>query len=100
MSTDKTTRHYTHWTGVYKQGDDLAHALNEDGSNGAEAFVALAERYEGAANRCRRLASALSEIPGIKIDADTHHIGVTGSGDLLDRLAEGEDALLQEDEYE
>jgi hypothetical protein len=77
---------------VHKQGDDLCVFLLEEDTS-ADAFEALARQYEEAAVVCRRMAAVARETPGLKVDADTHHIGVKGPVERLEAfVAEG---LLQ-----
>lgn len=87
-----STRYYEFHLPVFKQGDDLSHHL-EKSDTPAAALLAMAAQYELAAAMCRQMASIAAEVP-IDIDADTHHIGVSGPREQLDRLLEGDDALL------
>jgi len=78
---------------VYKQGDDFD-SYREDGATAAESFRKLAEQYEAAAAICRQMAAVAFETPGLRAEGCTHFIAVTGPGDQLDRLAQGEGRML------
>lgn len=70
--------YYNLWLPVFKQGDDLSHYLNENGTNGADAFLEMAKQYEDAAEICKKVADCISKSKSdITIDACTHHIGIS-----------------------
>lgn len=91
------TAYYDCHLPVFKQGDDLAHHLETEGSP-ADAFEALAVQYEAAAAHCRRMVGLAREVPEIEVDACTHHIGIRGPAERLGPLVE--EGLLALDLYE
>jgi hypothetical protein len=77
----------------FKQGDDLGHHLSEarkteteEHLQAAKAFNALAEQYDDCATLCRQAAKVFVEHPDLLVDADCHHIGVSGPRAVLEPL--------------
>lgn len=97
LTPQHTTGYYDCWLPVYKQGDDLFQHLGEE-ETPAAAFEALAERYEGAAAMCRRLVGVAREMPELRVDADCHHIGVSGPVERMEALVT--EGLLQSSDFE
>jgi hypothetical protein len=82
---------------VYKQGDDLARAMNKHVGNVATAFLEQAWCYATAANTL----SAIAHHPRAKelnIAAQSHSITVEGPRDLLEELAAKELIQRHEDD--
>jgi hypothetical protein len=75
---------------VFKQGDDLAQHLSESPEDPAKAFLGLAERYQDAAQICKRVASVVKEAPAgsIEVQADTHMIKLYGSEEYFGGLVQ------------
>ena len=90
------TKFYVLSLPVWKQGDDLARHLRDEDTVD-EAFEAMARRYQDAALYCRRVAAVAREVPGIKVEADTHMIGVYSPASPGMETLEKE-GILQEDE--
>lgn len=76
---------------VWKQGDDLSASIDAANGNVAEGFKNQAETYEMAASMCRKMASVAVEHK-LEVYADTHHIGIDGPEDILEKLVK-EDVL-------
>jgi hypothetical protein len=80
---------------VFKQGDDLAHHLSQNGFDPIKAFAGLAEQYQFAAAQCQDIAAQFgeltkAEIKKVSVQADTHSISV----EMPEKLAAG---LLKEE---
>lgn len=82
---------------VYKQGDDLAGAINKHDGNLSKAFLEQAWCYLTAANTLSAIANH-PRIGELKIEAMTHSITVEGPTDLLEELAEKELIERHEDD--
>lgn len=72
----------------FKQGDDLAHWLKKT-RNPVKALEAHAEQLDEAAALLRRVKDAIAG-EQVKIDADAHMIGISGSDKLIDSMVNSE----------
>ena len=82
----------------FKQGDDLASAMESHPTDLAAAFKTQANAYDDCANWCRRLAGLAAEYPGLEVGADSHMIEVTGDAGRLEALRS--EGLLQVSPFE
>ena len=67
----------------YKQGTDMAGHLEK--ASVADALEAFAAQLAAAAKDLRRVKRIVAG-HRVKIDADTHHIGITGPDEVIDKL--------------
>jgi hypothetical protein len=82
---------------VFKQGDDLAYALSENGGDVVRGLLTQAEHYALASTQLIKLASH-PRVAELTITADTHSIDVEGPQDLLDELIKRELIIKCNDE--
>lgn len=80
----------------YKQGSDLSGFLDSC-STISEALKAHARMLEGAVSILRDVDVIIST-EDIEIYADTHHIGISGPDEVIDRLIESGCAEIDEDD--
>ena len=90
-------KNYTIWLPYYKQGDDLAHCLKDNGPQ--QALREHAEVLMCAAKQLTDIADLVGDTE-IELDADTHHIGISGPQELLDLLVEKELVDVYEDDFD
>lgn len=96
MAKTENQIYATMWVGYYKEGDDLAHHLKET-KKPSEALRSWAAQLESAAKAIKEAAEILESKKGIEIDADTHHIGITGlDAETFKKLKKT--GVVQEDE--
>ena len=77
----------TIYGGYYKQGDDLAHHL-EEGRHPAESLSRWAAQLQAAAERIREVAAVVADYQGIELDGDTHYVGLSSlPAEALERLS-------------
>ena len=77
----------------FKQGDDLAHFLEESKGHVPEALLCQAEMLECAADLCRRLA----QVKDLTVNADCHMIQVDGPEETLEALVK--EGILQVEDW-
>lgn len=78
---------------VYKQGDDLAEHIS-DAATAEQAFEMLAQRYEEAARRARRIA-AIAHRCTLRVNTDKHLIYVFGRSRYLRAEANKPDGVVE-----
>ena len=98
----------TIWMGYFKQGDDLHEHLSEPTPEAA--FRSYAERLKAAAAHAEAVAEVLKGKEDIEIDANVHHIGISGPSEVIEELVakklaekdecDGEDDGEDEDDCE
>ena len=82
---------WIHW----KQGDDLAHHLDHYKGNAVQGLRDWADSLEDGARRVRELAGALEGHP-VKIEADTHHIGIDVSPSVIEKIKDMDGVCVEE----
>ncbi len=82
----------------FKQGDDLAHHLSQL-SSVEEALEAHANQLEFAASILRKVRAIVAH-QGVKIEADTHFIGIEGPDEVIEALIDSNHATRSFDEDE
>lgn len=92
-------KYYTLFLPVFKQGDDLSNYLNDNGSNGSQAFSELAKQYEDAAEICKKVSDCIIKNEKlITVDAGTHHIGFSAPKKAVKELIHQN--ILQEENFD
>jgi hypothetical protein len=83
----------------YKQGDDLAHCINQNDGDVEKGLLSHAEMLREAAQQLEDIASLVSKYGSdrVEIEADTHCIMIDGPKDLLDELVEQDLATAEGD---
>ena len=86
---------WIHW----KQGDDLAHYLDQNKQNVVQGLRDWADSLENGAQKVRELAGAL-EGHAVKIQADTHHISIEVNPQVLEKIKDLDGVCVEEWEDE
>ena len=87
--------------GYFKQGDDLYEHLSEHEQNVPAALRAHAQRMQSAKEHLEKISKRVAQAGShaeISIDADTHHIAISGPADFIIRLIQ--DGLAELPFYE
>lgn len=102
VDTNDDSRYLEVHLGYFKQGDDLAHCLEQCKNNPVESFKMHASLLRSVAEHLDDVAAVLVKANpnDIQINADVHHISVTVPSLIADELLEKELAAVDPFEEE
>ena len=84
----------------FKQGDDIRHAIESTENNVKEGLTSFVNSWRQLADELEKLCGLIGDRhTEIEVEGDTHFIGITGPGDLVNLLIKKSN-LVYEDEYD
>jgi len=86
--------------GMFKRGDDFRNCLDKTNSNVVEALKMYATDLQEDAQTLLQIAQHLTEVNGIKAEADTHFISITCPKEIANIMIEKDLVMYEKYDYE